>query len=105
MNNAATVTPEIGMGATEFRGSDRRPLTVVEILGPKTVVVQSDRAERTDGNGLSDNQSYKYSRNPEGPKETITLRSNGWWVAKGLSVKDGCRVAVGHRDSHHDFTF
>jgi hypothetical protein len=63
---AQTVTPEVGMGATEIMYSDRHAFTVVEVLGPKRIVVQRDRATRTDGLGMSDAQSYNFEADPNG---------------------------------------
>lgn len=93
--------PEIGMGCTVCIYSDRHAATVIEIRTPRMIVVQRDKATRADDNGMSDCQSYTYERDPDGTKQTFTLRKNGTWrESKG---SNGLRLGV--RDEHYDFGF
>lgn len=92
-------TPKVGDGATKLGWSDRRAYTVVEVLSEKKVVIQRDKATRTDGLGMSDAQSYSYERDPSGSKETVTLSKGGQWKA-GASV-----VGMGYRSEYYDFSF
>jgi hypothetical protein len=104
MNRSKTVTPEVGMGVTELCWSDRRPYTIVEIVSPKRIIVQADKATRTDKNFESESQAYEYSPNPDAPRVTLTLRSNGKWAKQGESSK-GAGWIFGLRQAYHDFSF
>lgn len=108
MDSPSDVTPAVGMGVTELCWTDRRAYTIIEVVNAKTLRVQKDKATRTDGNGMSDCQSYSYEPDPEGSIATITLRSTKRgprWVAKGYSVKDGNSWKLGIRDEYHDYSF
>ena len=97
--------PEVGMGATELCYSDRHACTIIEVISPTRIVVQEDKATRTDNNGMSDAQEYAYEPNPNGRRTEVTRRKNGRWIAKGESLKEGTAFALGHRDEHYDFSF
>ena len=98
------ITPELGMGATEYCWSDRHPWTVIQLIGKKTIVVQSDEAIRVDNHGMSDSQDYIYKRNPEGTTRTLTLRKNGAWIVKGESMR-GKAFGLVYRREYYDFSF
>lgn len=73
--------PTVGMGATILGGSDRHAATIVEVkkLGKyPAVVVQRDTARRTDNNGMSEDQDYAYTPNPEAPRKTYRFRNERW---------------------------
>jgi hypothetical protein len=101
---APNFQPEVGMGATVCSYTDRKAYTVVEVWHA-LVVVQEDRAIRTDTNGMSECQSYRYEANPEGVKLTFTLRRDGRWVLKGESLKGGAVLNLGDRNAYHDYSF
>lgn len=103
-NNYASAKPEVGMGVTELCYSDRHPYTIIEIINAKKVVVQGDKAVRTDKNGMSDAQSYEYSANPEGRVLTLTLRTDGHWRAVGAG-KGSNVFMIGRRSAYHDYSF
>jgi hypothetical protein len=105
MNKTIPVTPEIGMGATRLGWSDRNAFTVIDILSPKEIRVQRDRANRIDNNGMSDCQTWEFQRDPEGSIYHLTLRSNGSWAQKGLGRKNSDGWVVGMRDEYFDFSF
>jgi hypothetical protein len=101
--------PEVGDGVTFVYWSDRKPGTVVEVerfkTGPqagqvKAVLVTDDKAIRTDSNGMSDAQSYRFETVWDGPRTRATLRKDGKWKTKG-----GTRVLIGERDAYHDYSF
>lgn len=105
-----TVKPEVGMGMTEYLYSDQHAYTVVELVSDSTIRVQRDKATRTDSNGMSDCQSYKYEPNSEGGIATLTLRRTkrhpeGVWARKGESVKKGGRWTLNRREEYHDYSF
>jgi len=97
--------PVIGMGVTQNYISNREPWTVVEIIDPHTIVVQHDKATRTDNNGQSEDQTYDIQPDPNGEKVMLTWRENGTWHTKGNSRKEGCGWRVGKRRKYYDFGF
>lgn len=100
------LAPEVGMGATILMWSDRKAATVIAVSkSGKSLTVQYDKAIRTDSYGMSDAQSYRYERNPEGATAEYTKRKNGQWVRKGDPVKGGQRLGLGYRDHHYDYSF
>ncbi len=105
MANSQHPTPEVGMGATRLGWTDRHPYTIIEVLGPKRIKVQSDNATRVDKNGMSECQEYLYEPDPTGGVEEVTLRKNGRWVTKGESQGQGTAFALGYRKKYHDFSF
>jgi hypothetical protein len=106
MSEVVTMVPTVGDGATMLGWSDRHPYTVIEVSpNGRTVVVQEDFAVRTDNYGMSDCQSYEYSRNPDGRTSTVTLRKNGRWVVKGQGLKNGTGFAMGSRRKYYDYSF
>lgn len=92
----------VGMGATILEWSDRVACTVIAVNKSGTrITIQEDTAIRTDNNGMSDAQSYRYEANPNGPKHTASKRKDGRWrLAGGRTV-----VMVGDRRHYHDFSF
>lgn len=99
------VVPEVGMGVTILSWTDRNPATIIEVKTAKMIVIQDDDYVRTDKNGMSEDQTYEFSRNPNGPKRTYTLRKNGRWVKKGESMRNGQSISIGKRDRYYDYTF
>lgn len=98
-----TPTFSIGDGATVCYWSDRHAGTIVSAT-PKRVVWQRDNATRTDNHGMSDAQSYEYSRDETGNTKVFTLRSNGKWVQQGETMRGGTRLVRG-RHEHYDFSY
>jgi hypothetical protein len=92
--------PKVGMGATVLSWTDRYAATIIEVKG-KRVVVQYDDAIRTDSNGMSESQSYRYEPNPNAEKMIFSLRKNGQYKLVG----GGKVLAVGERRHYHDYSF
>lgn len=102
--------PVVGMGATILHGRDRDAGTVVAVSYNKKgvvnrAVVQWDRAERIDTNGMSECQTYRFERDTTQPMTAYTLRSNGRWVEEGHSGSNPQGVLFGHREKFYDFSF
>lgn len=97
-----TQTPEIGEGCTIYSYSDRSAGTVVRVETPKRVFIKYDKAIRTDGNDMSDSQSYRYEPS-EGAEIKVSLCRDGSWH-EGTNQK-GRTVRFGHRSAYHDYSF
>lgn len=96
------VAVEVGMGATVVSWTDRHAGTVIEVnASGSRIVVQEDTATRTDGNGMSDSQSYTFERNENGRTWVATRRKDGSYRLVGGKT----RVLLGHRDKYFDFCF
>ena len=103
-DNPSRIVPEVGMGATELCYSDRHAYTVVDVNAKGTrIIVQQDKATRTDNLGMTDCQSYSYEPNPNAPKIGLRLCKNGRWVRAG-ETQNGIAFILGRRDEHYDFT-
>ena len=97
-------SPVVGMGCTRLCWTDRHAATIVEVSKTgKRVGIVEDIATRSDAGGMSDCQSYEYSPGTGSPTY-YTLRKNGAWVREGDSMK-GERLAIGLRNTYHDFSF
>lgn len=101
-NNAPTI--EVGTGVTYCVGTDRYPYTVVEVKSPRKLIVQRDSWRRTDSNGLSEDQDYEFTPDPDGERRVITLRKNGRWYEVGAHASS-CPFTVGHRRAYFDPSF
>lgn len=94
--------PVLGMGATYCIGSDRYAGTIVYVSRNKAVIkVRDDKAIRTDNNGMSDAQNYRYEPNEEGEIRTFYRNQKGGYGHR--SRGGSCRVGV--RDHFHDYSF
>jgi hypothetical protein len=110
--------PVVGMGCTQLCWTDRHPYTVIAVVTKaktkKTevidyIVVQEDGARRTDGNGMSECQSYEFSRNPQGATRMLKRNKRNQWVeVKDRSArpksKDVQVYRMGDRSKYHDFS-
>jgi hypothetical protein len=106
MGHSKQTEPEVGMGCTILRYTDRDAATIIEVNSKKTVIViQEDNATRIDKNGMSECQDYAYTPNTDATKLTFTKRKNGAWVRMKEPLQGGQRVAIGYRDSYHDYSF
>lgn len=94
--------PEVGMGATMLSWTDRHPYTIIEVSkSGKRIKVQSDSWERTDKNGLSEHQEYKYISDPNGSIEELSLRKDGSWRVVGGTQS----FLIGKREKYYDPSF
>jgi hypothetical protein len=94
--------PEIGMGVTLIRWTDRQAGTIIEASKSlHRIVVQLDTATRTDSNGMSEAQTYTFERNPNGRTEVYTRRKDGSYRESGGTS----RCVLGVRAAYHDYSF
>lgn len=95
------IIPVVGMGVTEYCGSDCNPYTVVAVTNSRTITIQEDKATRTDTNGMSEVQEYTYGANKHGWTLVITLRADGRWYERG---KKGFHYYVGDRRKYFNYS-
>jgi hypothetical protein len=104
--------PVVGMAATILSWTDRHPATVVHVYANAQVIeVQEDRSFRTDSNGMSESQTYRYMRDPVGSKYHFRRDKNGCWheviaTSRGRWKKTGgMGLRIGEREEYRDFSF
>jgi len=89
-----------GLGATYSIGSDRYACTVIAVSpSAHKITTRDDRAIRTDSNGMSEAQSYRYERDPDGALRTFYRNSKGGYGQRGG------RLYLGARRSYYDYSF
>lgn len=100
-------------GATLLSWSDRHPATVVNMYKKgkfEYIVVQHDDYKRTDNNGLSESQTYEYTRNKDAATETFRITDKGFMKVyqdpdTGRFKKTVGGLTVGRREKYYDFSF
>jgi hypothetical protein len=111
--------PELGMGITFLSWTDRHAGTIHDIRTKNGRVFEFDasydKAVRTDGNGMSESQSYDFTPRPEAPRTTYRRDRSGQWRKMGTKyvgerevygfVDKSQSVRLGERDQYHDFSF
>lgn len=98
------IIPEVGMGATQYIGSDRHAYTIIHVGSSKRLHVQRDKAVRADNNGMSECQEYTFEPDPRGTIFDITKRKDGLWRVRNAS-DSGIVFTIGERKEYHDFSF
>jgi hypothetical protein len=111
-DGVAPFEPEVGMGATILMWSDRRPVTIVEVLRYKTgdkrgqvrgVITTADVAKRVDTRGQSECQDYVFETSENGSRSYWTLRKDGRFRESG--EWGGTTLRIGSRDCYRDPSF
>jgi hypothetical protein len=103
--------PRVGEGATIILWTDRIAATIIEVRTPGLIVIQADNAVRTDKNGMSETQDYRYEPNASGATYVVRKRKNGQWKvseSKTYSATGhlgGSTVRIGERNHYHDYSF
>ena len=69
---------QVGTLATRYYWSDRHAYEVTKVIDQEHVFVRQLRAIRTDDNGMSEIQDYRYESEPRHAEEEIK-RKNGKW--------------------------
>ena len=103
MDGSKSPEPVNGMGCTEIQYSDRTAYTVVKVLSPKKILVREDNAERTDSNGMSESQTYRFTQNRSNPKITLVKNRRGQWKMRGHP--GGNVFILGIRMKYYDYSF
>lgn len=94
--------PTVGMGVTICLWSDRLPATIIKVLSDgKSLVLQEDKANRIDNNGMSECQEYNYELDPNGTIYYASLRKDSTYRL----VKSKTKIVLGKREKFHDYSF
>jgi hypothetical protein len=94
--------PTVGMGATIKHWSDRTAATVIQVTKRgKQLVLQEDKATRTDTNGMSESQTYEFEKDTNGKIYFATMRKDGQYRILGGKEL----VVLGQRYKYHDYSF
>lgn len=97
--------PTVGMGVTEFCWSDRHAYEVIEVKDDRHITVRSYKCIRTDNNGMSDCQDYRYESDPNGSTHSLFLTKQGVWRER-FGRKLGCnKWRVGYAEEYYDYSF
>ena len=95
----AFAQPEVGMGATLLLWTDTHAYTISRVSkSGKTFWMKRDKAIRTDSNGMSESQDYRYEPQPDAPERPVRMTKRGW-------MSNGQFVRVGIRDEYYDYSF
>lgn len=107
--------PVVGMGVTFLQWTDRSAGTIVEVFkigNDLAIKTQGDRAERTDKNGFSEDQTYEYTPQPNAAKQVWRFRNNAWEQVRlnpesgrWKKVEGGGGLRIGVRDAYWDPCF
>jgi hypothetical protein len=108
-------TPAVGMGVTFLGWTDRRPGTIFKtfVVGSRLIIeCRDDDYERTDKNGMSEDQTYKFTVKVNGNKSYWRREANEMWNKVKWNaeikrwVKAGDRgLRIGERGAYYDFSF
>lgn len=69
---------KVGTPCTVYHYTDRDAYEVVEVIDQGHLFIRELKAIRTDDNGMSDAQTYRYESVPTNPTEEIKLTKHGW---------------------------
>lgn len=97
MSGVSPIKPEVGMGATILMWTDRHAGTIIKVT-PTQIHVQEDEFIRVDGNGMSEDQTYQYTANPQGAIHIFRKTKRGY---RSGSIG----LLIGHREHYHDYSF
>lgn len=108
--------PTLGMGATLLGWTDRYAATITGIVvnggKVKQIEVKRDIATRTDKNGLSESQEYRFERDTSAPPYFFRRNRQGRWEQIIFNTEtqrwnkcDGYGLLIGRRDHYRDPTF
>ena len=107
--------PTVGMPCTVLAWTDRYACTIVAVIqhGLQQILkVQQDSCKRTDKNGISEDQDYEYTRDPQGRVYFFRKDKKGFWGEVRLNPETNrytnakCRgLRLGVREEYVDPSF
>lgn len=99
---------EIGTGCTIKYYTDEQPGTIIDFEpNGKWIKVQEDNSIRVDNNGMSDCQSYVFSKNVNGRIHIFyrTRKDKNIYTDNGTYYDYGCYLSIGYRRKYFDYSF
>ena len=101
---------EIGTLATIYSYSDRHAYEVVKVINQKHIFIRRLKAIRTDKNGMSDSQSYRFEQNLKQPIIELKFTYNHWRIilTNKLTNKKYTKktnISFGVADEYYDYSF
>ena len=106
---------KVGTYATEYLWSDRNAHEVIEVINQNHLKIRRLRAIRTDDNGMSECQDYRFESDTNGYVQELKRRKNGGWnVVRTYVDADGKKhtravekinISFGVADEYYDFSF
>lgn len=95
--NAKGAQPEVGMGVTQVRWTDRYPFTVIKVNTPRMLTIQADKVvPEPHPSGYA----KEISQDPDGQVLTIRHHRDDKWYDNGGTV-----YTVGKRAYYYDHGF
>lgn len=70
---------KVGTPVTEYLWSDRHVHEVTKVIDQKHVFIREMEAIRTDKNGMSDSQQYRYESNENANEVELVKRGDVWY--------------------------
>lgn len=93
--------PTVGCPATLCYYTDRHAGTVIAVSASgRKITIREDRAVRTDDNGMSECQSYRYEPDDEGRIHVCYRQRDGRYKSN-----QGPAVVLGRKRAYHDYGF
>lgn len=80
-------TIEVGTGVTEYLYTDRHAYEVTQVINQEHVFIRRMKAVRTDKNGMSDAQDYRYESTNDSEIELVK-RNNVWYKVISFNKKE-----------------
>ena len=105
---------EVGMYATKYLWSDRAAYEVVEVVNQKNIFVRRLKAIRTDDNGMSECQDYRFESDTSRRPVELKKGKKGWYDVWRYTDRDGkerCQkhedwnISFGVADEYYDYSF
>jgi hypothetical protein len=110
--------PEVGMGCTFLRWTDRDAGTIWAVRELKSkrwqweIEVSCDAAKMVSGSAMSEDQGYEFTPQPDARRVIYRCdRNTGEWVRMAendvgrLVISRGSGLRIGQRDSYRDPSF
>lgn len=112
-NHQLVKTIKVGDGVTEYLWSDRVPYEVTKVIDQKHIFIRPMDYERTDSNGMSECQDYKYISNPNHKEIEMRFKYNHWYEIQRYTDKEGKphrrsikkNISIGVMERYYDFSF
>ena len=104
--NSKSTEPVVGMGVTELCWTDRHAHEVIEVKDARHITIRRLTAIRTDDNGMSECQDYKFVSDPNNMTTRLFRDKKGVWRERiGTHQLGTARYAVGYAQEYYDYSF